>query len=376
MPTESTKKKVCATCQKEYAADSQLSFCPEDNTPLFLASSDLAGTTVGDSYKVETLCGYDNCLTHYYVRHASVGERFVLKVFPVTLGADEKVARFNLQAQALSKVTHPGFVRLLDYGVLPDSRAFIICENVEGSRLSQILEGGCLPPARAVDLIAQVCDAIGHAHDAGFVHSGLKPSAVLVCSSANGKEQVKVADLGVARFLLQDKHAMNALESIPNAAAYASPEQCLDKVVDARTDVYAIGCMLYEALSGRRPYEGRSDTDVITKHASAIMPLPFAAVRKDLKLPNVLENIVFKALAKEPGDRYQNAHDLKAALEQARASVEAPHVVAAFSDLLSQRREGLRREQTLGRVGKLVLFGLVIIAILIMLQALWQHLGG
>jgi eukaryotic-like serine/threonine-protein kinase len=337
---------------------------------------DLVGSVIADNYIVEDLCGYDNCLTLYSVRHLQSGERSLLKVLPVVLSTDEKAARFKLQARALSSVTNANLVRLVDYGVLPDRLAYIITEKIEGKRLSQILDDEkYLPASRAVDLMIQVCNAIGQAHQAGLVHSALTPRRIFIVKDGDGRERAKVLDLGVSDFLSQDKRALAVAENIPDGASYASPEHCLDRVVDARSDVYTLGCILYQLLVGRRPYEGKNNLETVAKHASAIMPLPFVAVRKELQLPPVVENVVFKAMAKNPADRFQSALELKSALDQARASVEAPHVVEAFAVMLSQRREGIRREQALGRIGKIAVIGLVLVAVLLILQSLLQHFG-
>lgn len=375
MPTESPKKKVCVTCQKEYSADSELANCPLDNTPLFLAPTDLVGATVADKYCVESLAGYDNCLTLYSVRRKDDGSRLTMKVLPLNLNGEERVARFNLQLQALTKVTHDGLMQMFDYGVLPEGRPYVITENLQGGKLSQLISARVLSPAKTLELLIQVCDALSVAHSAAFFHCGITPANLIVSSNAEGLDRVKVADLGLIRFLLQDRRSVAEFQTVVPCMNYASPEQTLDRIVDGRSDVYSLGCILYEGLTGRRPYEGKTGFDIAAKHASAIMPLPFSALRSEHKLPVVLENIVFKAMAKDPTDRYQTVNELRSAMDQARASVEAPHVVQAFSGLLTQRKEGMRREKALVRLGKFVMVGVLLIALLLITQSFWHYLG-
>lgn len=373
MPAESKRKKVCTKCQQEYAADSELAICPRDNTPLFLLSAaDLVGSQIAESYKVETFTGADGYLMLYAVRHQHAGERFLMKVLPILLCTEERIARFKFQAQNLSKVTHKGLVRLFDYGCLPDGRAYIIAENPEGKTLSQTLHDGVVSPSRALELMLQACDALVAIHSAGLVHACLKPSSVVISKDASGNELVKLADVGITHFLSFDKtsNADQLGRGTRNAGMlpYASPEQGADRPVDSRSDIYSLGCVFYHALTGRPPYEAQTEGDLAAKHGSAIMPLPFNAVRRDLRLPLALEDITFKALAKDPADRYQNALQLKSSLERARASVEAPRVVSAFHNLLAKRKEGLRRERVLGRVGKIAVIGTVLALLLLLLQ--------
>lgn len=377
MPAESKKKKVCSTCQREYAAESELAFCPQDNSPLFLAATaELIGVTVGGHYKVESFAGYQGYVMLYVVQHQLAGDRFILKVLPLNFDTEEKVARFGLQCQSFSRVTHPGLVRLFDYGVLSDGRPYLVCEKHAGCTLAELIRQQPLLPVKAIEIFSQVCEVLAAVHNSGVVHGALRPSSIVVNNYDEAKLTIKITDLGMARLLAGEKLSLSdsvSLLSVLGLAAYASPELCMDKYVDAKSDIYALGCIMYEALTGRQPHSAKSDSDLIARHMSAVMPMPFTAACKEKRIPTILEGITFKAMSKDASERYQSAAEMSAALNHARASVEAPHVVAAFSGLLDRRREGLRREKVLWRVGRLALVGVLLILFVLVLQFILQR---
>jgi serine/threonine-protein kinase len=247
-----------------------------------------------------------------------LGRRVAVKVLHSHLADDSSfLARFRREAIAAARLAHPNVVATYDTGV-DDGVAWIVMERVDGSTLRQVLSAsGPLSPERAVRLAVQVADALDYAHRAGVIHRDVKPANILVAEG----DRVKVADFGIAKAAIEaaedasgasfDAGDLTQSGAIVGTAKYLSPEQVNGEPVDGRSDVYALGVVLYEMLSGKVPFTGETDVAVAVQHATAT-PLPLREVRPDVPAP--LEAVVVRAMAKAPGERYQSAADLRAAL--------------------------------------------------------------
>jgi serine/threonine-protein kinase len=230
------------------------------------------------------------------------------------LAADEGFQeRFRREAVAAARLAHPNVVATWDTGE-DEGVAFIVMELIRGRTLRQLLDdhGGTLPAALARDIGVQVAEALQAAHDAGLVHRDVKPANILVCDGDPGAPvQVKVADFGIARAAAQDGADLTQPGALLGTAKYLSPEQVEGREPDGRSDVYALGVVLYEVLTGRPPFA--ADTEVATAmahvHAEPLKPRQLRA-----GIPRGLEAIVARAMAKDPDARYASAADLAAAL--------------------------------------------------------------
>ena len=260
-----------------------------------------------------------------------LGRPVAVKILHPHLAADESFReRFRREAIAAARLAHPNVVATFDTGT-DEGITFIVMELVEGSTLRQILnESGPMAPARIVHVGAQVADALHYAHRAGVVHRDVKPANILICPDG----RVKVADFGIAKAVEESEpdrptpsEALTGTGSIIGTAQYLAPEQVDGRAVDGRTDVYALGVVLYEAVCGRPPFTGDTDMAVALKHITT-NPAPPGAVRAGV--PRALEEIVLRAMAKAPEHRYQSADELRSALLSVdlRAG-EATAVVAA-----------------------------------------------
>jgi len=247
-----------------------------------------------------------------------LGRPVAVKVLHAHLAADNSfLVRFRREAIAAARLAHPNVVATYDTGV-DDGVAWIVMELVDGSTLRQVLSAsGPLDPGRAVHIAAQVADALDYAHRSGVIHRDVKPGNILLAEG----DRVKVADFGIAKAAIEaaedssgpgiDTTDLTQSGAIVGTAKYLSPEQVHGEPVDGRSDVYALGVVLYEMLCGRVPFTGDTDVAVAVQHATAT-PVPPRQVKADI--PVALEVIVLRAMAKSPDRRYQDAAELQFAL--------------------------------------------------------------
>lgn len=236
------------------------------------------------------------------------------------------VQRFRREAQAAANLSHPNIVSVYDWGE-EGGTYFIVMEYIEGHSLAQTIKGeGRLHPDRAADITTDVAAALGFAHRNGVVHRDVKPGNVLISPSG----QVKVADFGIARAVSNQENLTQA-GTVMGTATYFSPEQARGESVDPRSDVYSLGVVLYEMITGRPPFTGDSPVAVAYKHVQEAPPPPRS---HNPDIPPALEAVVLKAMAKDTADRYASAEDLRADLRRFRegAQVQAAAYAPPMTD--------------------------------------------
>lgn len=216
------------------------------------------------------------------------------------------VQRFHWEARTVAKLTDPHVVSIYDVGSDAD-RHYLVMELVRGESLAALLADGPLPVRSAVDIAVQVCEALGAAHAAGVVHRDVKPGNILI----DGKGQVKVCDFGIARLVGAAQPQLTAAGTMLGTSQYMAPEQVAGGPVDARTDLYALGCVLYTMLTGEPPFQGEAALSVAWQQVHHA-PEPIAVRRPDV--PTSLAALVDRLLAKDPGDRPGSAAQVRAAL--------------------------------------------------------------
>ena len=275
-----------------------------------------------------------------------LGRPVAVKILHAHLASDQSfLERFRREAIAAAGLAHPNVVATYDTGV-DDGVTFIVMELVDGQTLRQTMnELGPLATDRAVHIAAEVADALHYAHRSGIVHRDVKPANILLC----GDGRLKVADFGIAKAVEDSEaerpnpaDALTGTGSIVGTAQYLSPEQVEGRPVDGRTDVYALGVVLYEMLCGRPPYSGETEMAVALKHLTSSPPAP-RQVRAGV--PRAVEDIVLRAMAKAPEGRYQSAAELQTALlsvdvaaDEATAVVASPAPPQALADSDIPRR--------------------------------------
>jgi serine/threonine-protein kinase len=314
--------RTCGTCGQRFSGDAV--FCPFDGTKLEGDPSNAVqspsseeigpGSIIGGNYRVEKILGEGGMGVVYAVAHTRLNKKFALKLLKRELAKDPDTrARFLLEAQAAGQIHHPNVVEITDYASLPDGSAFLVMEYLDGQPLSRMIKlGGAIPALRAVTIIRDVASALQAAHETGVVHRDLKPDNVFVIQQS-GREISKILDFGVAKVAGSAKLTRTGM--VFGTPHYMSPEQASGGVVDARTDVYALGVIMYEMFTGRVPFEADTYMGVLTKHMFEA-PTPPSQVAGPARELGALEDVTLKALAKRPEDRYASMNALVADLDR------------------------------------------------------------
>ncbi|MFM7147201.1 MAG: Stk1 family PASTA domain-containing Ser/Thr kinase, partial [Actinomycetales bacterium] len=303
---------------------------------------------LGDRYEIGKVIGRGGMAEVHEGRDLRLGRRVAVKILRPDLARDPAFqARFRREAQSAAALNHPNIVAVYDTGedVLeaegerPVIVPYIVMEYVDGMTLRQLLGSGRkLLPERALEIIAGVLSALDYAHRHGIVHRDIKPANVML--TRNG--DVKVMDFGIARAVNEANTSMTATSAVMGTAQYLSPEQARGEVVDARSDLYSAGVLLYELLTGKPPFTGESAVAIAYQHVSEMPVTPSVL---DPEISDEVDAVVLRALAKKVDDRYQSALEFRSDVERAIAG--AP-VTAAIQTISADRTAMLPPVQAAG----------------------------
>jgi serine/threonine-protein kinase len=320
--------KICPVCGKEYSDTSTL--CPVDAAVLERRDDPLLGQTLAGKYSIEKLIKRGGMGSVYLGKHVLMEKIVAIKVLRPSLALDDDVVRrFSREAKAASRISHPHAVSVTDFGESEDGVVFLVMEYLDGRTLKDVIKSeGPMKLDRVVEIVRQVAGALDAAHGQGVVHRDLKSDNIMV-SKVTGGEWAKVLDFGIAKIQQADSHDddITAANLVIGTPQYMSPEQCAHTgAIDARSDVYSFGIIVYEMLAGHVPFTGESPTVIMMKQVQDPPPSILDA-RPDL--PIAVSSVISKALAKEPADRHQSAGALSTALADAFSASELPQVFAA-----------------------------------------------
>lgn len=290
----------------------------------------------------------------YEAAHVSIeGHRAAIKVLHKEHAQDPDVQRrFTGEANSASRIAHPNIVQIFDAGVTPQGICYIVMEFLDGRPLTALIEEGRLPPQRAAFILAQVASALAAAHDIGIVHRDLKPDNIIVLSRPGGDDLVKVLDFGIAK--LVNETGRTRTGALLGTPFYMSPEQWqADKNLDGRSDIYSLGIILYETLSGERPFAGETALQCMYAHIQK--PLPDLA--EQISLPDELCVLLQRMAAKSPADRPARMQEVEAELRAvARQSSVATDAVSGTARLRgTMRRLRVRARAAIGAASLLVI---------------------
>jgi len=269
------------------------------------------GSVIGEIYKVEALIGEGGMGAVYRARHQTLGRTCAVKVLYRRMIDADNWKRFQLEAKALSSLSHPCFVQVYDLALHQDKQPFYAMENLTGETLETILHHyGSLTPDEALELFIEIADGIAFAHRNGIIHRDIKPANIFLERLPNGSTAVKILDFGIAKLVGMDRNeqSLTGLGEVFGTPYYMSPEQCLGEHVDQRSDIYSLGCTLFEALAGRPPFDAAISVAIVEAHIST--PPPGLSQETNSELPEGLEELVAKCLEKDPEQRYQNMRQL------------------------------------------------------------------
>lgn len=285
-----------------------------------LSGSGIKYGTIIDHYEIREEIGSGGMGVVYKGRDQMFDRTVALKVLHGKLLSDPlSKKRFEQEGRATITLVHPNLISVYHYGFSASGHPFIVMEYVDGKGLDKLLEQiKNLTVEEFVDIFMQACDALGHAHERGIIHRDLKPSNLMVVENGRKKEkQVKIVDFGISKILPHGRFSGQDLTSagdVVGSPLYMSPEQCKGLPLDGRSDIYSLGCLMYQAISGCLPFLGENALQTLSKHICDPPP-PFDQVVPALKIPKELEKIIFKTLEKEPEHRYSSVSELKADLE-------------------------------------------------------------
>ncbi len=291
----------------------------------------LVGRDLNNRYRVERKIGEGGFGAVFEGKQLATGRAVALKVLhPHSVADATVVARFRREAEACSQLRDPHTVTIYDFDQTDDGVLYLAMELVRGESLQEIQhKAGCIDPSRALMILDQVAEALAEAHDKGIVHRDMKPENIMV-ERRDEADFVKVLDFGIAKILSGDGHkaipALTAIGQTVGTLEFMSPEQLRGKPLDGRSDIYALGMVAYEMLTGQLPFKNaKSATEVIQFHLQDPPPPP-SSLRPELALPTVVDELVLKMVAKTREDRHESALALRQHISEALASLDAAPV--------------------------------------------------
>lgn len=276
-----------------------------------------AGDILADKYKVDRVLGIGGMGVVVQAHHLQLEERVAIKfLLPDALNNEEAVERFGREARAAVKIKSEHVARVTDVGTLANKSPYMVMEFLEGEDLGQVLDRGNVQIDDAVDFVLQACEAIAEAHSLGIVHRDLKPANLFVTRRADGSTCVKVLDFGISKIVVagdsQQNMSMTKTTAVMGSPLYMSPEQMRSaRYTDARSDIWSIGVILYELLTGDVPFHGESVPELCMAVLTEEPPL--ASAKRHGVSPG-LDQVIQKCLAREPVNRYQTVGELALAL--------------------------------------------------------------
>ena len=306
--------KKCPKCGKKYEDTTTL--CPSDGAVLAKTEDGITGQTLADKYRVEERISEGGMGTVYRGTHILMDKTVAIKVLHPALAADDKiVARFSREARAASRISHPHALNVTDFGESGNGVVFLIMEYLRGRTLKEVVQSDApMPMPRVVEIVRQVSGALEAAHSEGVVHRDLKSDNIMLVEVGDNADWAKVLDFGIAKIqepVGQDP-ALTAPNLIIGTPQYMSPEQCSQaSEIDSRSDIYSLGVILYEMLTGHVPFTGESPTAIMMKH---LQDAPPSVLEERSDLPAEVGRVVARALAKKPEDRFQTASELAQSL--------------------------------------------------------------
>jgi serine/threonine protein kinase len=280
------------------------------------------GDIIDGSYQLRKLIGRGGMGIVFACRHETLNKQYALKILSDERLSPESWARFQAEAKVLARLNHPGIVGIHNMGIHDKHYPYYVMDLLSDETLDLLIDRhGPLPASQALDFFIQICDALSSAHLQGIIHRDVKPSNLMLLRDHQSRiSAIKVVDFGIARLSQQssDSQSQTATGIVFGTPYYMSPEQCQGLRADQRSDIYSLGCALFETLTGRPPFRGKSALETFMLHQTEPPP-SLAGVAPQAEFPQALELAVEKMLSKRPSDRYQTMLQVQHDLERIRA---------------------------------------------------------
>jgi serine/threonine-protein kinase len=301
--------KVCPLCKQRYPSES--SFCFVDGSTLEPIADPRLGTTLGGRYVLDDVIGEGGMATVYRARHKLVDRPSAVKVLHSDVMKEGNVReRFLREARHAQRLAHPNVVEVLDQGETEDGVPYLVMELLEGSSLAEIVAKGPMPPKRALPLMMQMLRALSRAHHFEVIHRDLKPENVFVLPN----DTIKLLDFGIARSIRDTR--LTSLGEIFGTPEYMAPEQGATAEVGPPADLYSMGIIFFEMLSGKLPFEAPNAPMLLVKHMNDPVPHVRDAMPPGKSVPDALDELVYAMMAKSPADRPVDARSILATMER------------------------------------------------------------
>jgi tRNA A-37 threonylcarbamoyl transferase component Bud32 len=307
-------KQVCLECGAEYDDDKLV--CSKDGSNLSKVLDKLkAGDMFAERYEIQKTLGAGGMSTVYLANHVLMNKLMAVKLLHDHLAADvSAVQRFQREAQTVTLLSHPNILAVHDFGLSPDGLAYLVMDYIDGASLQEYIAlKKTIHWQKACQFFLQICSGLQHAHIKGVVHRDLKPGNIMMTKDDQQKYVLKIVDFGLAKICGDDSaQRLTLTGEIFGSPLYMSPEQCQGNVLDHRSDIYAMGIIMYETITGKPPFRGKNIVETFQKQI--IEPPP--PIEEELAVPAKLANIIYQSLAKDADDRPQSASEISEAINQ------------------------------------------------------------
>lgn len=334
--------------------------CPQDGTPHDVQEqlNDLFST----NYEFLGTIGTGGMSVIYKARQLLLDKTVAIKMLHSHLLNENSIMRFQREAKAASSMKHPNVIAVHDFGISKQGQPYMVMDFIDGKTLAQLLtERGALPLPEAMDIFLAVCAALEHAHKNNLLHRDLKPSNVMLRDTEGGYD-VFLVDFGIAKIIDAESggvaQQLTQTGEVMGSPLYMSPEQCMGKKLDQRSDIYSLGCILYEAVVGVPPHRGETMLETIFKHLNEAA-VPLHDVRTDITFPAAFEDLVTKLLATHPDDRIQTISEVKQGLLNIQAGAlkgtTPARVIAPFKLNISKQTTVIAAGTSLAVIGAVAL---------------------
>jgi len=319
--------KTCPQCGQTY--DFEQRFCPRDGSTLRApAGSNLVGSVLADRYHIVRRIGEGGMGQVYLAEHVKMRRRSAVKVLHQGMVNDpDAIARFNREASNASQIQHPNVAAIYDFGETEDGLIYLAMEFIDGEPLRKMIERqGALTAVQAADITRQVADALEAAHEMGIVHRDLKPDNIMIARGRSGEDVAKVVDFGIAKATTGDDQKVTRTGLAIGTPEYMSPEQLSGDTLDNRTDIYSLGLVAFNMLTGQLPFPAVSSREAMIARLTE-RPRTLAEIKDDVAWPAEIQTVMDRALAGHPQDRYAHASQFGRDLVRAVAALP----LSAFS---------------------------------------------